>query len=62
MGCARNAAVGMSTPLLPPASRSLFSLKCAVVLAGLVLPRLGSAQEFPRRAPALDRLAQELFA
>jgi hypothetical protein len=40
----------------------LFGLKPAALLALLLLPGLGVAQEFPRRAPALDRLAQELFA
>lgn len=31
-------------------------------LGGLLAPGRAQAQEFPRRAPALDRLAQELFA
>jgi hypothetical protein len=34
----------------------------ALGLAGLLAPGGARAQEFPRRAPALDRLAQELFA
>jgi CHASE2 domain-containing sensor protein len=57
--------VRMLLPIPRPAaaaSRSFFGLKYAAVLAGLLLARLGAAQEFPRRAPALDRLAQELFA
>jgi len=33
-----------------------------LALAGLLPPGRAWAQEFPRRAPALDRLAQELFA
>jgi hypothetical protein len=44
---------------------SSFSLAVAtgvLSLAGLLAPGRARAQEFPRRAPALDRLAQELFA
>jgi hypothetical protein len=35
---------------------------CVLGLAGLLAPSHAWAQEFPRRAPALDKLAQELFA
>ena len=50
----------MPLPIPRPAaavSRLFFGLKYAAALAGLLLPSLGAAQEFPRRAPALDRLA-----
>ena len=53
----------MPLPIPRPAaavSRLFFGLKYAAALAGLLLPGLGAAQEFPRRAPALDRLATSL--
>ncbi len=51
------------TSRLRPAARRPFGRwPCVALLAALLLPRPGVAQEFPRRAPALDRLAQELFA
>lgn len=51
------------TPTVAPASSPFYRLKYAAPLLVLLLAtRPGRAQEFPRRAPALDRLAQELFA
>ncbi len=39
-----------------------FLLSAFPLLIAWLLPKLAVAQEFPRRAPELDRLAQELFA
>lgn len=58
--------MGTQLLLLRPttsAGSSFYLLKYAAPLFALLLTtRPGCAQEFPRRAPALDRLAQELFA